>query len=116
MVGQRWVKIFFWKKKKVWHSMVGTGQWHREWQWQGGSGVIRQRRSRRFEWYRLQFGSGSIGRVGIGQSWGLIILKIFLGELALGCWDRVAVWRVAVAGWQWCHSIDQIKAVRMVVV
>jgi hypothetical protein len=32
-----------------------------EWQWLAGSGVIRKRRLRRFEWYRLGCGSGSIG-------------------------------------------------------
>eukprot|EP00161_Ancyromonas_sigmoides_P016258 TRINITY_DN4334_c1_g1_i4.p1 TRINITY_DN4334_c1_g1~~TRINITY_DN4334_c1_g1_i4.p1 ORF type:complete len:178 (+),score=10.33 TRINITY_DN4334_c1_g1_i4:194-727(+) len=35
--------------------------WHGEWQWPGGSGVIRKRRSRPFDWYRLGCGSGSIG-------------------------------------------------------
>jgi hypothetical protein len=33
------------------------------WQWLRGSGVIRKRGSGRFEWYRLERGSGSIGRV-----------------------------------------------------
>jgi hypothetical protein len=29
-------------------------------------------------------------------------------------WDRVVASGVAVAGWQWCQSIDHINAVRMV--
>jgi hypothetical protein len=33
-----------------------------EWQWQCESGVIRQRRSSRFEWYTLECVGGSIGR------------------------------------------------------
>jgi hypothetical protein len=40
-----------------------AGVWRgQEWQWQGGSGTSRKRRSVRFEWYRLESGSGSIGR------------------------------------------------------
>jgi hypothetical protein len=43
---------------------VQRGQLRRgEWQWQGGSGVIRQRRSVRFEWWWLGNGSSSIGKV-----------------------------------------------------
>jgi hypothetical protein len=37
--------------------------WRGEWQWLGGSGINRRGRSMRFEWYRLESGSGSIGRV-----------------------------------------------------
>jgi hypothetical protein len=33
----------------------------REWQWLGGSGINGERRSRRFEWWWLEGGSGSIG-------------------------------------------------------
>jgi hypothetical protein len=32
-----------------------------EWQWLGGSGFIRKRRSVRFEWWWFECGSGSIG-------------------------------------------------------
>jgi hypothetical protein len=41
-------------------------RWDGEWQWLGGSGTIRKRRARRFEWYRLGGGSGCIGRVAVG--------------------------------------------------
>jgi hypothetical protein len=39
-------------------------------------------------------------------------------ELFSGCsgWIGVAGWGVAVVGWQWYQSIEQIKAVRMVLV
>jgi hypothetical protein len=43
-----------------WFGLVRRG---REWQWLGGSGVNRCGRSRRFEWYQFDSGSGSIGRV-----------------------------------------------------
>jgi hypothetical protein len=36
---------------------------HGEWQWQFDSGIIRKRRSVRFEWYKLESVSGSIDRV-----------------------------------------------------
>jgi hypothetical protein len=32
----------------------------------------------------------------------------------LTLWDAVVASGVAVAGWEWCHSIDHINAVRMV--
>jgi hypothetical protein len=45
----------------------GVAEWHTrldgEWQWQGGSGISRQRTSARFEWWWFESGSGSIGRV-----------------------------------------------------
>jgi hypothetical protein len=42
---------------------VGGWQWRGEWQWLGGSGSIRKRGAVRSFWYRLENGSGSIGRV-----------------------------------------------------
>jgi hypothetical protein len=36
---------------------------HREWQWENGSGTVGKRRSGRFEWYKLECGSGSISGV-----------------------------------------------------
>jgi hypothetical protein len=52
-------KNFFWKKV----SIGGSSGWQRngEWRWLGGSGINRKRRSVRFEWYKLECGSGSIG-------------------------------------------------------
>ena len=50
----------------------GTGAWGvNGFQWLGGSGVNRKRGSRRFEWYQLQRGSGSIGgdMVGSARLW-----------------------------------------------
>jgi hypothetical protein len=41
-------------------SCFGGRRWHGEWQWLGGSGTNRRSGSRRFEWYRLERGSGSI--------------------------------------------------------
>jgi hypothetical protein len=43
------------------HRLRRTG-WGGRWQWQGGSGGNRKRRSGRFEWWWLECGSGSIGR------------------------------------------------------
>jgi hypothetical protein len=63
---------------KKWQIKVGTKsnmqceitqsrrQFDREWQWLGKSGTVRRSRSRRFEWWWLEGGSGSIGRVMIG--------------------------------------------------
>jgi hypothetical protein len=47
---------------RTWASRL-LWQWHGEWQWLGGSGTNRQRRSVRFEWWWLECGSDSIGRV-----------------------------------------------------
>jgi hypothetical protein len=44
---------------------LGGGPRHSEWQWQGGSNTNRRRISVRFEWYKLESGSGSIGRVAV---------------------------------------------------
>jgi hypothetical protein len=46
-------------------------QWHREWQWLGGSGTVGKRRSGRFEWYWIECGSGSIGRAAVAfvENW-----------------------------------------------
>jgi hypothetical protein len=49
--------------------------WGREWQWQCGSGISRRGRSWRFEWYRWQCDSGSIGGVVIG--FGKVAVAIF---------------------------------------
>jgi hypothetical protein len=35
-------------------------------------------------------------------------------SVAFDGWDRTVASGVAVAGWQWCHSTEEIKAVRMV--
>jgi hypothetical protein len=51
--------------KKWWWlgGSVDTGiAWQGEWQWRGGSGTIRKRRLRRFEWYQIEGGRGGIGR------------------------------------------------------
>jgi hypothetical protein len=55
------------------------------------SGAIRQIRSRRFEWYQWQCGSGSIGRVMVGQRW----LVDFLEK------KRVVEIRQWNQEWQW---------------
>jgi hypothetical protein len=69
----------------------------------GGSGTKRRARSRRFEWYKLQRGSGSIGRVVSGE------------KVAVAVTSQVtAAQRVAVVGWQWDESIQEVGAVRMV--
>jgi hypothetical protein len=47
----------------IWRCVCGGAVRPREWQWLGGSGTIRRRRSVRFEWWWLESGSGSIGRV-----------------------------------------------------
>jgi hypothetical protein len=53
------------KKKKVavdgWQGVSRHG----EWQWLGGSGVIRKVTSRRFEWHASHHSSGSIGSVAV---------------------------------------------------
>jgi hypothetical protein len=49
------------KKMAKMASVAKKGwQWRNRWQWLGGSGGNRKRRSRRFEWYQLEFMSGSI--------------------------------------------------------
>jgi hypothetical protein len=54
-------KLIFLKKIK--HCELGGWRWDGEWQWQFDSGVVGQRRSRRFEWWWLERGSGSIESV-----------------------------------------------------
>jgi hypothetical protein len=101
--------IFFLKKlqwRMAMRIMDGKG-----WQWLGGSGGSRFVRSRRFEWYRLGCGSGSIGRVVV-----VFIQPIFFFEkIAVANGNAYNGWQgVAVVGWQWWHSIREVKAVRMV--
>jgi hypothetical protein len=57
------VEFFLKKKEKKVKKILRGWQWRKEWQWLGGSGTVGKRRSGRFEWYRLECGSGSIGRV-----------------------------------------------------
>jgi hypothetical protein len=58
--------VIFWIFFTVVETVDWYGrQWGGGWQWQGGSGTNRKRRSRRVEWYVLQRGSGSIDRVAI---------------------------------------------------
>jgi hypothetical protein len=50
------------QEKNVTVAMIRCIVSNMEWQWQGGSGVSRFVRSMRFEWYKLESGSGSIHR------------------------------------------------------
>jgi uncharacterized membrane protein YdcZ (DUF606 family) len=72
-------------------------------------------RAVRFEWYQIECGSGSIGRVVLG-----FVKKKQKNKKnkkqKCGKWDwQVTVAReVAVAGWQWWRWIEGVIAVRMV--
>jgi hypothetical protein len=70
-----------------WQSKDGW-QWNGEWQWQGGSGTNRFARSVRFEWWWLERGSGSIGRVAVVLD---NIIK----------WQWMSVKDGSVCEWQW---------------
>jgi hypothetical protein len=88
---------------------VDGGQW-----WLYDGGAIRQIGSRRFEWYQWQCGSGSIGRVMVGQRW-LVDFLEKKGLLRYGSGNRSGSgWGAVVGGWQWYHSTDRFEAVRMV--
>jgi hypothetical protein len=69
-----------------------------EWQWGGGSGMSRQRRSVRFEWCVLEHVSVDIERV--------MVVIVAVAKMAGGRWQ----WKnddiendqgVTVDGWQW---------------
>jgi hypothetical protein len=83
-----------------------------EWWWQGGSGTVGKRRSRRFEWYQRQCGSGSIGRVAMESK----IAKKSGSEWQNGSDTKRAAEkkRVAVAGWQWYRWKEEVSAVILV--
>jgi hypothetical protein len=77
-------------------------RFNEEWQWQGGSCVIRKRRSRRFKWYQIECGSGSIGRDmivgGSGSGSGRVAVDSFDSERQCGHFDTQkyivsVVWR-----------------------
>jgi hypothetical protein len=55
--------VFLWNNMAL-YSVCGVVR-IREWQWLGCSGINRLVRSVRFEWYKFQSGSGSIGRVAV---------------------------------------------------
>jgi hypothetical protein len=83
------------------------------WQWQGVVGVNRKSRSRRFEWWQDDSGSGSIGRVVINRK-KKVMWKGKKKKKQCQYIDKHGMRGVAVAGCSRYRWKEQITAVRMV--